>query len=54
MEQDQLERVREELAEVPEGALRQICQSQDGAETADLPGRFAPGEIGRASCRERV
>ena len=50
MEQDQMERVREELAEVPGGALRQICQSQDGAETADLPGRFAPGEKGREVC----
>ena len=50
MEQDQIERVREELAEVPEGALRQICQSQDGAETVDLPGRFATGEKGREVC----
>ena len=50
MEQDQMERVREELAEVPGGALRQICQSQDGAETVDLPGRFAPGEKGREVC----
>ena len=31
-------------------ALRQICQSPDGAETADLPGRFAPGEKGREVC----
>ena len=29
---------------------RQICQSQDGAETVDLPGRFATGEKGREAC----
>ena len=51
MGQVRVGRVREELAGVPGGALRQICQSQDGAaETADLPGRFATGEKGREVC----